>query len=776
MSPASENRYPLPPLFLAALFFLVAAPLFWTQVEAPRGKAVERAHENAVLSHRMGPSLGYGFERLRNGELPLWNDRQLCGTPWLADPLNGMFQPLNAVFLFMPPGPGLAVQSFLCLFLAGFMFVLFARSLGLRHVPAVLGGVVFAFNGATAAVMSRPDIAPVLVWASLGFWAVNEHCRAPRRSTAVLGGMALALLMFSGSFPAAVAFLCLLAPYAVCRALEYAADAGNRPRGNRGPSPWPGLLLMALLGLLVAAMQLVPAAFWMAGLENPRAALLRADIAGVSAASLPEAFRQMLAPRADLLPRMGYFGVAALAVVPAAFMHREHRAAPVFFFIAGLLSLFAFSGGMSRWVEGFPWPLFGPVTAFCAAVLASLGVDRLMAPRRDPRTPRLWAPMLAVFLAMAALFVLAPAEAKGRIVPVAAALLLFALFRNAWAGMLGGGLIALVLFVDLFTASANFYQHPLRAPETALAADAELIRVVREQMLDGRVLVSAHPLDPHLTPNAGLSAPISAEGGAFLPLTPEESAWWGDLRTESQDGAMPPAGEWPEQAGPYLRVSPKSGSLSRLNMASVRTLVLGEDDAWLKNIPQGGPLRLRRLASGGGVAVLVNDAALPRARLVGSWRVVPDSGTALAVMAEDGFEPERECVIGYQFGKNSLLMGQAGQEGAGGEVGEGTVQISRSLPERVELTCAAARQAVLVLSDTHAPGWKATVNGEDTPVLRVNGRFRGVPVPPGESRVVFVYRPLPVYAGMAVSLATLAVLALAGLFSAYQAVRGAARN
>ncbi|NLF58075.1 MAG: hypothetical protein GX580_10600, partial [Candidatus Hydrogenedens sp.] len=53
MSPASENRYPLPPLFLAALFFLVAAPLFWTQVEAPRGKAVERAHENAVLSHRM---------------------------------------------------------------------------------------------------------------------------------------------------------------------------------------------------------------------------------------------------------------------------------------------------------------------------------------------------------------------------------------------------------------------------------------------------------------------------------------------------------------------------------------------------------------------------------------------------------------------------------------------------------------------------------------------------------------------------------------------------
>lgn len=771
MNAAPENRYALPPLFLAALFFLVAAPLFWNQVEAPHGRAVPRAHENAVLLHHTAPSMGHGFARLADGALPLWNDRQLCGTPWLADPENGLFQPLNAVFLFMPPGAALAMRSFLSLFLAGFMFVLFGRSLGLRHVPALLGGVVCAFNGATTAVMSRPGMSAALVWGIFGFLAVNEHCRAPRRATAVLGGAALALLLLSGSFPAAAAFLSLLAPYAVTRALE---GAGEKRAGRR-PSPWPGLLFMALLGPLIAAAQLLPAAFWMAGLESPRGALLRADIAGVAAASPGEALRQMLAPRAGLLPHMGYFGVAALVVMPAAFMRRGGGTAPVFFSAAGLLSLFACSGGMSRWVDGFPWPVFGTVMAFCAAVLAALGADRLMAPRRDPRTPRLWAPMLLALAAAAALFVLAPAEAKGRVVPAAAALLFFALFRTAWAGMLGGGAITLLLFVDLFTASVNFYQHPHRAPDTALAADAALARTVREQMRDGRVLVAAHPFDPNLTPNAGFLSPLPAEGGAFLPLTPEENAWWAELRQGTEHSTPESPGNWPHQAGPYLRASPSSGHLSRLNLASVRVLVTGENAGFMGGPPQGDGLRLRRLTSEGGVTVLINDAALPRARLLGRWRVVPDSGTALAVMAEEGFDAERECVVGYQLGKYSLFMGPAGQDAEDGGERAGTVQITHDAPERVELACDAERDAVLALSDTHAPGWTATVNGEKVPVMRVNGRFRGVMVPPGESRIVFEYRPLPVYAGIALSLATLALLTLAGMAELFQAAF-AARN
>ncbi|HPA40971.1 MAG TPA: hypothetical protein PKV69_03075, partial [Candidatus Hydrogenedentes bacterium] len=128
-------------------------------MEAPVGKTVERAAENAELFHRAAPAMAYGFGRLREGTLPLWCDTQLCGTPWLADPLNGVFQPLNAVFLLLPSGPGLAVHAFLSLFLAGWLFTLFCRSLGARHVPAVTGGIVYAFGGASAAFMSRPETA-----------------------------------------------------------------------------------------------------------------------------------------------------------------------------------------------------------------------------------------------------------------------------------------------------------------------------------------------------------------------------------------------------------------------------------------------------------------------------------------------------------------------------------------------------------------------------------------------------------------------------------------
>lgn len=48
----------------------------------------------------------------------------------------------------------------------------------------------------------------------------------------------------------------------------------------------------------------------------------------------------------------------------------------------------------------------------------------------------------------------------------------------------------------------------------------------------------------------------------------------------------------------------------------------------------------------------------------------------------------------------------------------------------------------LVLNDVWHPWWQADVNGEPAPIRRANVLFRAVEVPPGKSRVRFVFRPL----------------------------------
>ncbi len=61
----------------------------------------------------------------------------------------------------------------------------------------------------------------------------------------------------------------------------------------------------------------------------------------------------------------------------------------------------------------------------------------------------------------------------------------------------------------------------------------------------------------------------------------------------------------------------------------------------------------------------------------------------------------------------------------------------------------------LVLSDQYFPGWKAYVDGKETPIYCANGLLRGVVVPQGKHVVEFNYRPVKVYAAGIIGLLTL---------------------
>src|SRR6185369_10704750 len=78
---------------------------------------------------------------------------------------------------------------------------------------------------------------------------------------------------------------------------------------------------------------------------------------------------------------------------------------------------------------------------------------------------------------------------------------------------------------------------------------------------------------------------------------------------------------------------------------------------------------------------------------------------------------------------------------------EGSVELTRDEPERINLLVRAPAPGFVFLADQFYPGWTATVNGVPTTVARANYVFRLVEVGPGESIVKFRYRPTSVRLG-----------------------------
>jgi uncharacterized membrane protein YfhO len=88
----------------------------------------------------------------------------------------------------------------------------------------------------------------------------------------------------------------------------------------------------------------------------------------------------------------------------------------------------------------------------------------------------------------------------------------------------------------------------------------------------------------------------------------------------------------------------------------------------------------------------------------------------------------------------------------------GTARLESYDDERAVIESRSPRRSLLVLTDVHFPGWKATVDGKPVDIERVNYLMRGVPVPPGAHRVEMRYEPTSWRLGWIVSLVSLLVL------------------
>ncbi|WP_342375074.1 YfhO family protein [Myxococcus stipitatus] len=139
-----------------------------------------------------------------------------------------------------------------------------------------------------------------------------------------------------------------------------------------------------------------------------------------------------------------------------------------------------------------------------------------------------------------------------------------------------------------------------------------------------------------------------------------------------------------------------------------------------------------------GTTLSRSRTALPHAFLVQRARVVTDEEALDAVLDPD--QPFREIAF--------LSSGEPLDRPAC----KGTVSTQRQSAQHLALDVTACDESYLIVSASHYPGWRATVDGKDVPIHRANLALRAVRLSPGEHHIRFDYQPTSFRLGLVLSL------------------------
>jgi hypothetical protein len=142
------------------------------------------------------------------------------------------------------------------------------------------------------------------------------------------------------------------------------------------------------------------------------------------------------------------------------------------------------------------------------------------------------------------------------------------------------------------------------------------------------------------------------------------------------------------------------------------------------------------LMTGEGYWVYRNQDFLPRAYLVNAVEVITDQEEALKRLTSGSFDFRQRAIL-----DRPLPPDQAKSLGGSFEEGIQAVRVTDYTNDEITFEVSTGAPGLLVMSEVYAPGWKASLDGDEVPLYPANYAFRGVFVPAGEHQIMLTYLP-----------------------------------
>lgn len=724
------------------------------------------------------------------GELPHWHPEILGGMPAIAGSNLLFWHPVELLLavLGVEPWRVFGLDSALQVAAGSLGFYYLVRRLGLSRDAALLSALAFSLSGTQISLLypghiNNSKAVAMIPWV---FWGALKGWQDQKLLGWALAGVALALQILGLGLQVFAYTIIALGAFALW--LPFAnplpspapsgmgegpsTDAAFRAAGDReGVRPALrqaaiGLAVCGFIGFTLAAPQLLPsleykAYSWREGFSyeqfiswsfHPKEALgwIVPGFFGWREPTYHGDWQFCLTTEYfGLLP--WFLALAALAAAWGSESWKERLRRPEAFFL--LLAVFSFLAGIGKHFplhqlfyrlpvySGFrTWTRFLNILTFAVCVLMAFGWQAL----RDLEAERLkralrGAQAFGVLALAAALLSLANAQGS---VLAAAGALTQKLGSGGPAQALqlaqGSAYKAGTLALLLLAASAAWAA--LRAKPKLLLALALLLLAVDGAEVPRRFLDFKDPRTTLARP-AALDLLPDPQGLEPYRVWDPQSAWiqntavvFGYEATQGYHGV--------QMAAPMkLQQALAQRQIEWLALTNTRYIVSPQ--------PLGVPAGWAELSQGQGpTRVYHNPTAWPRARVLGQAVNVSSDDEAFKLLGQAGYDLESAPVKGAP----SLGAGPL----------QGGARFTRRSPNTLSLEATASRPALLLLSQTWYPAWKATVDGVATPVLSAyGGALTALALPAGSHQVQLWYQATTLYIGL--GLALLGLLALAAL-------------
>jgi hypothetical protein len=203
------------------------------------------------------PQKAYFAERLRAGELPLWNNLIGNGYPQVAESQTGVFYPLHwALYPLLELNTAYSSSVIVHYVLAFLFAAAYARRIGLSRVGAGLAALVYTYGWFPPRVCNEWSIIGG-AWFPLALWCAESFFQTRLWRYAFLLTTTLAVQMLAGHFLLAFITQLTVAAYVPLRLWFSPGDLPPTTRGLRGQTCL-GLGIAFFAAFLVAAVQLLP--------------------------------------------------------------------------------------------------------------------------------------------------------------------------------------------------------------------------------------------------------------------------------------------------------------------------------------------------------------------------------------------------------------------------------------------------------------------------------------------------------------------------------------